>query len=100
VDSWSFKMEPIGCTETSVRNYHYSLRDSPEERSSYLRVLRRGSLQFRNGGTHCITNSLRIYTFVLKITTSYPTLWIEYFMNFCCLCVYILLYVKYTKIHR
>jgi diketogulonate reductase-like aldo/keto reductase len=25
--------EIIGCTETSVRNYHYSLRNSPEERS-------------------------------------------------------------------
>jgi len=28
------KMGPIGCTETSVRNYHYSLRNSPEKRSS------------------------------------------------------------------
>jgi len=26
-------MGPIGCTETSVRNYHYSLRNNPEERS-------------------------------------------------------------------
>jgi hypothetical protein len=25
---------PIGCPETSVRNYHYSLRNNPEERSS------------------------------------------------------------------
>ena len=33
----------IGCPETSVINYHYSLRDSPEERSSHL--LRGGSLQ-------------------------------------------------------
>jgi hypothetical protein len=24
----------IGCPETSVRNYHYTLRNSPEERSS------------------------------------------------------------------
>ena len=28
---------PIGCLETSVRNYHYSLRNNPEERSSHLR---------------------------------------------------------------
>jgi len=27
-------MGPIGCPETSVRNYHHSLRSNPEERSS------------------------------------------------------------------
>jgi len=27
---------PIGCPETSVRNYHYSLRNSQDERSSHL----------------------------------------------------------------
>ena len=27
-------MGPIGCPETSVRSYHYCLRDNPEERSS------------------------------------------------------------------
>jgi hypothetical protein len=25
----------IGCTQLSVRNYRYSLRDNPEQRSSY-----------------------------------------------------------------
>ena len=30
------KERPIGCPETSVRNYHYTLRESPEERSSRL----------------------------------------------------------------
>jgi len=39
------KMGPIGCPETSVRNYHYSLRNNPEERSSHL--LRDGSLKTR-----------------------------------------------------
>ena len=29
-------MGPIGCPETSVRNYQYLLRNSPEERSSHL----------------------------------------------------------------
>ena len=33
---------PIGCPETSVRNYNYTPRNSPEERSSHL--LRCGSL--------------------------------------------------------
>jgi len=36
-------MELIGCPETSVRNYHYSVRNNPEERSFYLR--RGGSLK-------------------------------------------------------
>jgi len=32
--SWSLKIEPIGCPETSVISYHYCLRNNPEERSS------------------------------------------------------------------
>ena len=32
LDSWSLKMGRIGCPETSVRNYHYSLRNNLEER--------------------------------------------------------------------
>jgi hypothetical protein len=27
---------PRGCPETSVRNYHYTLRNNPEERSSHI----------------------------------------------------------------
>jgi len=34
----TLKMEPISCPETSVNNYHYSLRDSPEERSSHVNL--------------------------------------------------------------
>jgi hypothetical protein len=34
VISWSLKMVPISCPETSARNYRYSLRNNPEERSS------------------------------------------------------------------
>ena len=30
----TLKLVTIGCTETSVRIYHYSLRNNPEERSS------------------------------------------------------------------
>jgi len=29
-------MGPIGCPETAVRNYHYSLGNNPEERVSHL----------------------------------------------------------------
>ena len=38
-------MGPIGCPETSVRNYHYALRNNPEQCSSHL--LRCGSLKSR-----------------------------------------------------
>ena len=38
LDFWSFKMGPIGCPETSVRNYQYTLLSNPEERSSLLKV--------------------------------------------------------------
>jgi hypothetical protein len=33
------RMATIGCPETSLRNYHYSLRDNPEERSSQRRLV-------------------------------------------------------------
>jgi hypothetical protein len=36
-------MVPIGCPEASLRNYHYSLRNNTEERSSGL--FRGGSQQ-------------------------------------------------------
>ena len=39
------KMGPIGCPETSLNNYHYSLRNCPEERS--FRLLRGESLKSR-----------------------------------------------------
>ena len=39
VPSSGFKMEPIGCPETSVINYHYSLHNIPEESSSNPRLL-------------------------------------------------------------
>jgi hypothetical protein len=34
LDSSILKIGPICCPEKPVRNYHYSLRDNPEERSS------------------------------------------------------------------
>jgi len=36
LESWPPKMGPIGCPETSVRNYHYSLRNNPEEAGSQI----------------------------------------------------------------
>jgi hypothetical protein len=31
MDFWPLKIGLIGCPETSVRNYHYTLRNIPEE---------------------------------------------------------------------
>ena len=45
VDSWPLKMGPIGCPETSVRKYHHTLRQGPEERSFH--VVRGGNLKSR-----------------------------------------------------
>ena len=42
---WPLKMGPIGCPERSVRNYHYSVCNNPEERRSH--ILRPGSLKSR-----------------------------------------------------
>jgi hypothetical protein len=36
VPLWLFKMGLIGCPETSAVNYHYSLHNNPEQRSSHL----------------------------------------------------------------
>jgi hypothetical protein len=37
--SWPLAMGPIGCPETSVRNFHYSLQNNPEECSPQRLVL-------------------------------------------------------------
>jgi len=57
LDSWLLNMGPIGCLETSVRNYHYSLRNDPEVRSSLL--LRGGSLKSRNKGGRFKVNIIK-----------------------------------------
>jgi hypothetical protein len=44
-------MRPTGCPETSVRNYYYSLRNNPEERSSVL-----------NAGTSAIAVCVQVGT--------------------------------------
>jgi hypothetical protein len=36
--SCTLKMGPSGCPETSVINYHYSLRNNPEEGNSFGNV--------------------------------------------------------------
>jgi len=33
---WPLKMGPISCSKTSTRDYHYAVRNTPEERRSHL----------------------------------------------------------------
>jgi hypothetical protein len=56
------KMGLIGCTKTSKRNYHYSLRNNPEERSSLL--------------FSCSFNHLSI----LKFDENHPVVLYQYFI--------------------
>jgi len=49
--SWNLKMGPISCLETSIGNYHSTLRDVPQERILHLR--RVGSLKSRFGHETC-----------------------------------------------
>jgi hypothetical protein len=74
---------PIGCPEMSVRNYHYALRNYPEERSSHL--LRGRSLKSRvtpfycvlkqvkkNFGCNCLYNSRAVFLSLLIFTSNLP----------------------------
>ena len=38
------KMGPIGCSETSTRNYRYSLRNKPDESNSRFTLLRTSTI--------------------------------------------------------
>jgi hypothetical protein len=38
--SWSLNLVPIAYSETSIKNYHYALRNSPKQRSSASHVVR------------------------------------------------------------
>ena len=39
IHPWPLNMGPIGCHETSIRNYQYTLRNDPEESSSGISEL-------------------------------------------------------------
>jgi len=72
LDSWPLNMGPIGRPETSVWNYHYSLRNTPEEHSSHL--LRGGSLKSKQIPVIDVTR--RSYRWGLDFPhLSIPALW-------------------------
>jgi hypothetical protein len=51
-------MGPTGCAETSARNYKYSLRNSPEERSSHLLRAERFKLSTIDYDRHALMLSI------------------------------------------
>jgi hypothetical protein len=56
---WLLKMGQIRCPETSIRNYHFALRNIPEERGSHLH--RGASLKLRIRNT-CTRNFSKFFT--------------------------------------
>ena len=68
-DSWPLRMGPIGSPETSVRNYHYMLRNSPEDRSSQNEswIARRAQMQSK----YLENTKLVTQTFFLKENRTY-----------------------------
>jgi len=63
-------MGPIFCPETSVRNYHYSLLNNPEERSSHL--LCGGSLKSRLTGCYEVWKGNNFTVCLLRIIYFQP----------------------------
>ena len=59
----TLKMGQISCSETSVRNYHYSLRNIQEERSSHL--LSGGSLKSSKNTSHLILLLSHCFSYIL-----------------------------------
>jgi hypothetical protein len=78
--SWS-KMGPIGCPETSVKDYHSTLRNIPEERR--YRQHRGGSLRSRMCYDCVCVTVLSVTTFVtvLSVTTFVTVLSVTTFVT-------------------
>jgi hypothetical protein len=54
--AWPLKLEPPGCPDTSLRNYHSTLRKIPKERRCH--IFRGGSLKSRNSSYLCNTHEI------------------------------------------
>ena len=55
-DFLPLELGPIGYSETSVRTYHYSLRNNPEERGSRLEEKFEDNIKLENEGNKFRTN--------------------------------------------
>jgi hypothetical protein len=72
-DLWPFKMRPIGCPETSARTCHYSLRNTPQKSSSFLKTCSfRGKIPEVLAATKSSTNISRKYPrHIIKVDQSF-----------------------------
>jgi hypothetical protein len=69
-------MGPIGCPETSVRNYHYSPRNNPEERSSHLRGVSLKSRMFFQLPEVCLSLVVHLNAFATPIAGTSGKNWL------------------------
>ena len=74
--AWPLKLEPPGCPDTSLRNYHSTLRKIPKERR--YPILRGGSLKSRDSSYLCNTHE------TLQKTKTIDSDWIMNGFFFCC----------------
>ena len=69
------KMGPMGCPKTSVRNYHSSLRNSPEARSSHLHRSRILKLCGSCFDSRCLVSALVHFTEYFFVFTLCTEMW-------------------------
>jgi len=75
-------MAPIGCPETSVRNYHDSLHNNPEEHSSHL---------LRDEIVYFVDCSCELFAGLLLLFHIYIYIYIYIYV---CVCVCVLLHIS------
>ena len=77
-DFLTLEMGPIGCPETSVRNYHYSLRKNPKDRSSHSVFVKVTVCRILNKVIMVVQNVLFLGLMVLTTEASEPRMWSQY----------------------
>ena len=90
--AWPLKMEPIGCPETSVSKYYYSLRKNPEERSSLTQSTLRNASDLCKNVSHAV---------LLDSNENCYTVLMQSVLCVCvcvCVCVCIYIYSGRTKV--
>jgi hypothetical protein len=63
---------PIGCTETSVRNYHYTLRNMPEDRTSHVDTITMVTLKLHSLETFLFQKGTRHAPYIFMQSVPSP----------------------------
>jgi hypothetical protein len=77
-DFFTLEMGRICCPETSVRNYHYSLRRNPEERSSHSAFVKVKTSRILSKIVIAVQNVLFVGLMVLTTEASELRIWSQY----------------------